>query len=944
MALLAPAAVRAEGDSGRTPETRRILDALAESTPGSAPVADRDAGASTLSRAAEAAAGLPRTRPSGRPIGRVSFLAVAPASDPQEMARRWLLPRTVDLDAVAGEVALAVAAAIPVVDRKLPPAIDGDVDALLAGTLDDAGIARVNQALDLDAVIVANVHHHWGASGSYELELRLVAGRTEAGVFRASERVRVPGDLAVWNPRALALLGVAALFALARSFRGRGHLSVRVAGATDEGNGETTYTAYVSLRSLADAKGSDAFASKALSGAAGAHFEGLVARRWVVTVRRVFRDPESLQVTKNQTVEKTVEVRRGQTARLTVDFPAEKVRVVLRLLQGPAGEQEAAGGQALVSVPSANESTRYVRGGEAALMLPAGVHDVLVGYADRAYRVRVKVEADAGETEARVDVDSSQKAVFTGCADAVPAFVQGDLEAAADALAANGLSEPASLLRAELHRSMGRSQEAARELESAGRLRDAARLRAAAGDTTGTAALLERAGDFAGAAEQHRAAGDLPAAVAAFLNARRFDDALACAQRSGDRSLLLDVLEQRGDRLEAARMCLEIDDVGRAISLLQRVGLSDPTYGEACLLLAQLFQQRDEPQLALQKLDEAVDVFGSETSLELREQIARRLEAAREFELALECYEHIRKRDIGYAGMAEKIDELRGKLRVGTARTTGGGATSPARDEGRYVVEEEVGRGGMGVVYRAQDTVLGRTVALKRLPDNLKDHPAAVKLFLREARSAAALNHPNVVTVFDAGQTRAGYYLTMEFMKGLPMDEVLKRKGRFNLAETLWLAAEVAKGLDYAHGEGIVHRDIKPSNLFLTDKKVVKIMDFGLAKMMEEVRKSASIIAGTPYYMAPEQALGEAVDGRADLYAFGISLYEFLLGHCPFTEGDVLYHHRHTPPPDPRDEMPGIPDALAELILALIAKDPAQRVPDAAFVGQRIAEIQARTR
>jgi serine/threonine-protein kinase len=262
--------------------------------------------------------------------------------------------------------------------------------------------------------------------------------------------------------------------------------------------------------------------------------------------------------------------------------------------------------------------------------------------------------------------------------------------------------------------------------------------------------------------------------------------------------------------------------------------------------------------------------------------------------------------------------------------------------ESRYEVLGELGRGGMGVVLRARDKRLGRIVALKRLPDNLKNNATAVQLFLREARAAAALSHPNIVTLFDADQQPDGsYYLTMELLDGFGLDSVVRKRGRLSVRDTLRIAVQIAKGLQFAHEKGIVHRDIKTANLFFTRDRTVKIMDFGLAKMTEEVRRAATVIGGTPYYMAPEQAAGESVDHRADLYALGVTLFELLTGTVPFTDGDITHHHRHTPPPDPRARVEGVPDALAELILRLLAKTPDARPATTAEVARSLEQFLA---
>jgi serine/threonine protein kinase len=236
----------------------------------------------------------------------------------------------------------------------------------------------------------------------------------------------------------------------------------------------------------------------------------------------------------------------------------------------------------------------------------------------------------------------------------------------------------------------------------------------------------------------------------------------------------------------------------------------------------------------------------------------------------------------------------------------------------------------MGVVFKAHDRRLGRMVALKRLPENLRrDHPKAVELFLREARSTASLNHPNIVTVYDTDQEDECFFITMELLKGRPLHRILRERGRLSATEVARLAVQVAAGLHYAHQVGVVHRDIKTSNLFLTEDGVIKIMDFGLAKMLEEVR-SASSVVGTPFYMAPEQAQGKPVDHRADLYALGVTLFELLTGEIPFP--DVTSSRTESSIDDLRDRLVDVPDPLADLVLRLLAEDPDSRCGSATEV------------
>ena len=202
---------------------------------------------------------------------------------------------------------------------------------------------------------------------------------------------------------------------------------------------------------------------------------------------------------------------------------------------------------------------------------------------------------------------------------------------------------------------------------------------------------------------------------------------------------------------------------------------------------------------------------------------------------------------------------------IGTLEVAEG--LAPGTIISHYRILSECGRGAMGVVYKAEDVQLGRMVALKFLPDELAEHPPALERLRREARMIAALNHPGICTMYELGEASGRVFLVMEFLEG----ETLRVRGTLSESELIDVAVQVAKALEAAHGAGMVHRDIKPDNLFLTKQGVVKLMDFGLAKPVEEESGSAqqSSLTGTSGYMSPEQMRGEALDARSDIYSLG---------------------------------------------------------------------------
>jgi len=239
----------------------------------------------------------------------------------------------------------------------------------------------------------------------------------------------------------------------------------------------------------------------------------------------------------------------------------------------------------------------------------------------------------------------------------------------------------------------------------------------------------------------------------------------------------------------------------------------------------------------------------------------------------------------------------------------------------------------MAQVYRGTDTVLGRTVAIKVLAPQYARDQGFVQRFRREAQAAARLNHPNVVSVYDTGSDPPVHYIVMEYVPGRTLGEVLKSEGRLQPERAAEVAAQVASALQFAHAAGIVHRDVKPANIMLTPQGEVKVMDFGIARAVStETLTATATVLGTASYLSPEQAQGEPVDARSDIYSLGVVLYETLTGQVPFAADSpvaVAYKHVREPPTAPTEIVPDIPADLEAVVLKAMAKNPANRYSSA---------------
>jgi serine/threonine-protein kinase len=293
--------------------------------------------------------------------------------------------------------------------------------------------------------------------------------------------------------------------------------------------------------------------------------------------------------------------------------------------------------------------------------------------------------------------------------------------------------------------------------------------------------------------------------------------------------------------------------------------------------------------------------------------------------------------------------------------------------DGRFVVEDLIGQGGMGEVYRARHLALERIVVLKMLKRSLLEDPTLVGRFEREAKAASRLNHPNVIQVLDFG--RAGpegtLYIVMEHVDGKDLRVVLRDEWPLAEERLCHVMAQVCAALSEAHAHNVIHRDLKPENIMVQERRgepdFVKVLDFGIAKILDhegtgpilltgaEPRQRAAaltrhdVVCGTPQYMAPEQATGAHLDARSDLYAVGVILYQMATGHLPFdgpSSMEILTRHVNEPPVPPRERQPDAPisEAMEQLILRALEKDPAKRPQNAEQFRDELLEVPLRAR
>jgi len=346
------------------------------------------------------------------------------------------------------------------------------------------------------------------------------------------------------------------------------------------------------------------------------------------------------------------------------------------------------------------------------------------------------------------------------------------------------------------------------------------------------------------------------------------------------------------------------------------------------------------------QLDTAFDYFKKlppdDSVLDLIYNLALDFERKRQFNKAENAFRYIAEKNPKFKDIAERVGRAKAMSETvilggtgghpgGTVILPGGGVEKPML--GRYQVEKELGKGAMGVVYLGKDPKIGRVVAIKTMAlsqefeaDELQD---VKDRFFREAETAGRLNHPNIVTIFDAGEEHDLAFIAMEFLKGKDLAPYIKPENLLPLPKVLSIIARVAEALSYAHSNSVVHRDIKPANIMYDlDSDTVKVTDFGIARITDSSKTKTGMVLGTPSYMSPEQLAGKKIEGRSDLFSLGVTLYQLASGHLPFT-GDsmaqLMFKIANEPHTDILTYAPTLPQALVDIVNRSLAKDPEQR-------------------
>ena len=404
----------------------------------------------------------------------------------------------------------------------------------------------------------------------------------------------------------------------------------------------------------------------------------------------------------------------------------------------------------------------------------------------------------------------------------------------------------------------------------------------------------------------------------------RYVFAAECYKLAGNHTMAAEMYRLGESFFLAGKLFLEVDQPERAEASFLNLQEDSEEYANGFESLGDYYSSQKDMKRAIKNYQRVIGGKNvNSNTIDLWYKLARIVEIESGFEMAEPLYEQICTANYLYKDVAKRLEENKNRNKQVVQQHV-----MIQQANKRYEIILEIGRGGMGVVFKAKDTVLDRVVAYKMLSAR-GNNPQAINWFKREAKSIASLNHQNIISIYDFGENEDGYFIVMEYVDGFNLRDICFENKNFIYSSFKRVFSQISDGLAYAHNQNIIHRDIKPLNIMINRGGIVKIMDFGLAKFVEEQNVGHSVIKGTPHFMPPEQIIGKPVDLKADIFALGVTMYYLLAGNkYPFEGGEILYHNIHTPPPPLLKKNPAISKALNDIVMRCLEKKPDDRYPN----------------